>query len=132
MVFEVFVLGSLAGICFELIVNFFFEVLHGKTLRLHHKFKINQKIGLSLVPVWGIVAVIFYEKHFSHLALFVTSAVIGTFFEFMLGKFIYSMFNIKLWTYRHGKIGEFTSIYSIPYWGAAGLLFVYLARILGV
>lgn len=80
------------------------------------------------IPIWGILAVVIFSYQKQVLLIFIYSAIIGTILEYALGKFFYKYFGTKIWTYKHGSLGQYTSIYSIPYWGGAGLLFAMIAR----
>lgn len=92
----------------------------------------GKRISLLSLPVWGILAVILTNRAYSFLTLFIASALVGTILEGLLGKFLIKFFGVKVWTYKKGVIGDFTSLYAIPYWGAAGLFFGVLGKYFGL
>jgi len=111
---------------------FCLELLERKPFRINHRFTIGKRISLVSLPIWGILALLFLHNGISYILLFFASALVGTILEGALGKFIRNTFGVKVWTYKKGTIGNFTSIYAIPYWGAAGLVFALLGKYIGL
>lgn len=125
-----FFFGIFLGCLFDLLFGYLFDVVKHKPLKISHKFTILKKISLISLPIWGLIAVIAQEKKL--FLVFLYSAILGTLLEFLLGKFIYSIFGVKIWTYKHGALGRYTSIYSFPYWGAAGIVFATIGKLVGL
>src|SRR6185312_3889543 len=125
-----FFLGMAVGLFGEIFVALLSEALHHKPFRIHHTFSIGKRLSLVMLPIWGILAVFLVDHNASLVELFVASAIVGTVFEFLTGYFFLKVFQVKIWTYQHGTLGKFTSIYSIPYWGGGGLLFLAVAKII--
>jgi len=131
-VMSIFFIGMAIGLLSEVLVSFISEAIHHKPFRIHHRFSLGKRLSLVMLPIWGILAVFLFDHNIGIVMLFLLSAVVGTIFEFLTGYFFYRAFEIKIWTYKHGALGKFTSIYSIPYWGGGGLLFFGLAKIIGL
>jgi uncharacterized membrane protein len=128
----IFFLGFFAGGLFEYVLTLVFDFFEKKPLRLSKKYTVGKKISLFSLPIWGLIALIFLKGTGSYVILFMYSAVIGTFLEGLMGLFIHKIFGVRLWTYHYGKIGNFTSIYSLPYWGVAGMMFALVGKIIGI
>jgi uncharacterized membrane protein len=131
-ILAVFFIGFFGGGILEYLMAIFMEILKRKPLRINHRFTLGKKISLISLPIWGILAILFTNGGIPYIMLFIMSAIVGTFFEFLVGKFFKKMFGVKIWTYRQGAIGSFTSFYSVPYWGAGGLVFAFLAKSMGL
>lgn len=123
-------LGGMAlGGILELLVMFVIEAITKKPLRITHRYSLWKKISLFSLPIWGVIGLLAVSD-VNVLKLFIVSALVGTVLEFLLGRGLKTIFGIKLWTYKHGQLGQFTSIYSFPYWGGAGFVFLALAKLL--
>lgn len=131
-VFYVFLLGMLLGGIFELLLSAIYDSVARRPFRIVHRLNLLKRISLLSLPIWGILAVIFVSNSLSYGVLFIYAAILGTLLEFLVGKFFYEFFGVNVWTYRHGAIGRYTSIYSIPYWGAFGLMFTWLVKFVGI
>ena len=81
------------------------------------------------IPLWGMLALIVL-KDYPLAILFLFSALMGTIAEFLLGFFHHSIDGHRVWQYNAGNIGLYTSYYSIPFWGGAGLMFYGLSRLI--
>lgn len=128
----IFLLGMLIGVIAEFVIWTIYELLLDKPIKTHHRFHFYQKVSLFTIPLWGLIAYLFYHPYTIYLNYFIYSAIIGTTCEYILGKTIHKLFGIKLWTYKYAKIGEYSSIYSFTLWGGGGLVFYFLAKFLGI
>ena len=128
----IFFLGFGLGGFFEYVFAMLLDFLEKKPLRINHHFTVLKRISLLSLPVWGLIAILFTNGTHSYVNIFLMSAIIGTILEGMLGKFIHRFFGVRIWTYKYGSIGNFTSLYSLPYWGAAGLVFVSIGKFFGL
>lgn len=131
-ILSIFFVGMVLGLFGEVFVALLSEAIHHKPFRIHHTFSLGKQISLFLLPVWGILAVLLFGHSIGVVMLFFASAVVGTIFEFLTGYFFYRVFEVKIWTYKYGALGTFTSIYSIPYWGIGGILFFTVGKIFGI
>lgn len=129
--FVLFASGFVTGGVCEYLLAMAIDFFEKKPLRLAKKYSLGKKVSLFLLPIWGLIALLFLKGSGSYVSLFIISALIGTFLEGLTGYLIYKIFGVRLWIYNHGKLGQFTSMYSLPYWGSAGLLFVSIGRHLG-
>ena len=129
---ELFILGMMIGLLFELIFTACFELLTKKPLRITKKFSWGKKFSLLSLPLWGIFAIVISTQNYSIVTLFLVAGVIGTILEAAGGYFFYRAYKSKIWVYKHGALGQFTSFYSFPYWGSMGLIFGVLAKSLGL
>ncbi len=110
----IFLFGfSVGGFC-EYLIMLLFDYLEKKPLKINHRFTIAKRISLLSLPVWGLIAMLFFKESYSYVNVFIASALIGTFLEGLLGRFIYRFFGVRVWTYKYGTIGKFTSVYSLP------------------
>lgn len=128
----VFFFGFFLGGIIEYLLTFLLEVLEKKPIRINHRFTVGKKVSLISLPIWGVLALLFTRDGMSYVALFAVSALVGTILEGVLGAFLRKVFSVKIWTYKKGSLGNFTSLYAIPYWGAAGLVFAFLGKLLGL
>ena len=131
-ILTIFFLGFLVGGCVEYAVALLFDFLEKKPLKINHTFTVGKKISLAVLPLWGILALLMTGVNASLLTLFIVSASVGTILEGILGRFFRKFFGVKIWTYKYGSIGNFTSMYSFPYWGAAGLVFASIGKFFGL
>src|SRR5258706_3186551 len=130
-VIVIFVISALLGGVLEVGFAFLYDLFSHKPLRINHKFTIGKKLNLISLPIWGLVGLI-AMKNTTWAFIFLWGAVVGTFAEFFLGKFLHREFGVRIWTYKHGAIDRYTSIYSIPYWGAAGIVFSLVGKAVGL
>lgn len=130
--FMIFMIGFVVGGFIEYILTFLWEMLEKKPLKINHRFTVAKRVSLLSLPIWGLIALLFTKGSHSFVILFLLSAVIGTLLEGILGKFIKRFFGVRIWTYKYGAWGNFTSFYALPYWGAAGLVFALLGKVLGL
>lgn len=130
----VFFLSLVLGCLLELAYAFFHEKFLGKPFRINHRLTLGKKISVLSLPFWGILGLIITQQGdlINYITLFLISAILGTLLEYGLGKFMLEAFGIRFWTYKYGSIGKFTSIYSIPYWGAVGFFFGFLMKLIGI
>lgn len=128
---KVFILGMLIGTSIEILLNFGYEIIFKKKLRIHHRFGLMGRLSLFSIPIWGMLALILANEN-KHLSLFLYAGFLGPLLELSAGKAFHRIFGVKLWTYKYGAIAKYTSIYAVPYWGGAALLFVLLARLAGL
>lgn len=131
-VLSAFFIGFLVGGLIEYAVAFAFDFFEKKPLKINHRFTLGKRISLAALPLWGFLALLITGVNSSYISLFIFSAIVGTILEGLLGRFFRKFFGVKIWTYKYGSIGNFTSLYSLPYWGAAGLIFAYLGKFLGL
>ena len=127
----VFFLGMILGGLVEILFAFLFDIVTGKPFRHNHRFTLGKKVSFFSLPIWGVLFLIF-DKSTASVLVFFFAATIGTLLEGLMGKGVSGIFGAKIWTYKRGSIGNFTSIYSIPYWGAAGILFATLGKVMGL
>lgn len=126
----VFFVGMGGGGMLELLYAHVHTKILGKPFRINHHLTLAKKLSIYSLPIWGLLALL-VANDFPSTKLFIYSAIVGTIFEFATGFVLYLVFGVRVWTYKYGSLGKFTSIYSIPYWGGAGIIFATLARIIG-
>lgn len=130
--FFLFFIGFTTGAFVEYSLAMLLDFFEKKPLRLPKAYTLGKKISLFSLPIWGLIALLFLKGTGSWVLLFLYSAVVGTFLEGLMGLAIHKIFGIRLWTYHHATIGNFTSLYSLPYWGAAGIVFTFIGKVIGV
>lgn len=121
----------LCGILLEVVTFLLLEKIIGKPFRIQHKYDFCKHASLMSIPIWGLISLII-TRHFNYAQLFIVGAIVGTGAEYLFGRFFHKVEGKKIWTYSYGTFAGYTSIFSIPYWGGATLLFVLLAKMLGV
>ncbi len=127
---RIFLLIVLCGFIIESVFYLIFKSLFGKNFRQHFKPKIVS-ISIFTIPIWGLVFLI-TRQNFGFIKIFLLSAIIGTMAESLLGRFLSDVLGKPVWSYDFARIGRFTSWISIPYWGGAGLLFFWIAKLAGI
>jgi hypothetical protein len=130
--FWIFWLGFSTGAICEYGFAILLDILEKKPLKISHKYTIGKKVSLLSLPIWGLIALFFFHGAAPYVRMFIYASVVGTILEGLMGAAIHKIFGIRIWTYHYGKIGNFTSIYSLPYWGVAGVLFAAIGKMLGV
>lgn len=127
----IFFLVVCFGLLLEVVTFLCLEHILGKPFRHQNKYAFGKHASLMSIPIWGFISLL-VTKHYSYAELFLLGAAVGTFAEYLFGRFFYRIEGRRIWTYNFGTFAGFTSIFSIPYWGGATLLFVLLAKSLGV
>ncbi|MCL4387393.1 putative ABC transporter permease, partial [Patescibacteria group bacterium] len=128
---EKFLTGMIIGVIVEFGFVFLLDLFEKKHFRISRSLTIGKEVSMMTIPIWGIIVVLIAYRNPSHLTLFIYSGFVGTLAEFLTGKYFHRLFGIKLWTYRYGNLGEYTSIFSFPYWGGSAFVFISLAKALG-
>lgn len=126
-IFGIFLVGMGFGFFLEILFLYLFELIMHKPLRFHKRFSLGQRVSLMSLPIWGLLAVLIFTRNDSFIRLFIISAIAGTCFEFIIGYFFYKVFHIKIWTYKHGALGQFTSIVCIRGGGSQWTITHFLA-----
>lgn len=122
VLFWVFIIGSIVGYLFEMIVAFF------------QKGHFESRQGLlygPFTPVYGMGAVLYYFV-LSHVEIknktevFFLTAILGGVLEYMCSYMQEKIFGTISWNYSHllFDINGRTSLLHCLYWGIAGVLYV--------
>ncbi len=105
--------------------------LHDRISKLRykeHKFTLSRYLFFILFPtvatliVWNLMGMQIW-------IIFLAFALIGTFFEWLIGFSYEKIVGKQLWTYHRYSINGYTSLLSIPLWGFAGIIFYLLAQL---
>jgi hypothetical protein len=121
----------LIGGILEYLFAFVLDIILHKPLRINKRFTLGKKVSFFSLPIWGILFIVFLHSQIYAL-IFLSSAVLGTILEAGMGRMTSRIYGAKIWVYKHGALGDYTSIYSIPYWGVAGVIFAALGKTLGL
>lgn len=121
----------IAGLLFELVVFSALNLIIGRRLKTNHRYNLGKNISLMSIPIFGVIFLVM-SKQYNYAELFLLAAVVGTVAEYIFGRFFQHIEGKRVWTYNIATIGGYTSIFSIPYWGGAGLLFVLVAKMIGI
>lgn len=119
------------GLILEVVFFFSVSKLIGKPFRVQKKYSFIKHSSLMSIPIWGLIALVI-TGYYDYVQLFLAGAFVGTLAEYCFGRFFYRIEGKKIWIYQYGTFSGYTSIFSIPYWGGATLLFVALYKILGL
>lgn len=130
-VVQIFLLGIIIGGAFEMLFAFIHAKLRKRPFRINNRLTITKELSIIALPIWGIIALAVAEKS-AYVPLFIYSAIIGTTLEYTVGKAFHALWGVKIFVYKHGALGDYTSIYSIPYWGGAGVVFAVVAKLVGI
>lgn len=94
------------------------------------KFRWKEYLAIIIGPILFVIFLAFYYN-FAILKLFLVSSVVGFIGEYIFG-FVYDkVLNKRLWTYNRLSIEGYTSYLSIPAWGIAGVMFWFIAKLIG-
>lgn len=121
-IFWIFIIGSIIGYIFEMIVVLF------------QKGHFETRQGLiygPLIPVYGIGAVIYYitlkkVKTRDKLKVFIISMVLGGITEYLCSFIQEKVFHTISWDYSYlpFNLNGRTSLLHCSYWGIAGVLYI--------
>jgi len=128
---KLFFIIALTGLALEFFVFSILDKVVGKPMKTHHKYSLGKNVSIMSVPIIAVIFLLLYE-HYNYVQLFIMSAIIGTVAEYVFGRFVHHVEGKRAWTYHYGVLGGYTSYFSIPYWGGAGMLFVLIARFIGL
>ena len=95
------------------------------------RFRWSEYAALIIFPT-GSVLWLAYRYGTVVFSLYVASAVFGTLAEWVLGWTYHRTLGSRLWEYKRFSISGYTSILSMPFWGITGIIFILLAKILGI
>ena len=94
------------------------------------KFRWKEYLAIIIAPILFIIFLAFYYN-FAILKLFLVSSVVGFVGEYIFGFLYDKVLNKRLWTYNRLSIKGYTSFLSIPAWGIAGVMFWFIAKLIG-
>lgn len=123
-----FLLGITIGALCDALIACFYHLLSHKSFVNHPRFGNANKLALISLPIWGVLGLV-ATQNFSYVWFFVIAALVGTLLEIIAGELFKRLFGVTIWSYRHAKITHYTSLYVIPYWGGAALVFLILAQL---
>ena len=121
IIFWIFIIGSISGYVFEMLVVFF------------QKGFFETRKGLiygPFIPVYGIRAVIYYTilknmQNKGYLKIFLITMILGGITEYVCSYIQEKVFGTISWDYSYliFNINGRTSLLHCTYWGIAGVLF---------
>ncbi len=126
-----FWIGMTVGALCEALIACFYHLLTRKPFVAHPRFGNANKFALISLPIWGVIGLL-ASQNYNYVLFFFIVAVVGTVLEMSFGFMFKRLFGVTLWEYHRGKITQYTSWYSIPYWGGASLVFLSLAKWVGL
>lgn len=108
--------------------GFFLAYLYGKKTK---NFKWSEYL---LIIIWPTLCVLYmaYLYGLGIIVLYLASCWVGFVLEYLLGLIYHKVLNKKLWTYNRYSVNGYTSFLSIPFWGVGGVVFYFLAKLLGL
>lgn len=122
IIFWIFIIGSISGYLFEMLVVFF------------QKGFFETRKGLiygPFIPVYGIGAVIYYMilknmQNKGYLKIFLITMILGGITEYVCSYIQEKVFGTISWDYSYliFNINGRTSLLHCTYWGIAGVLFM--------
>jgi hypothetical protein len=126
---RLFAIVILIGLVVELSIFYLLEKIIGKPFKTNHRYSFGKHASLMSIPIYGLIALVI-NGNFDYVQLFLIGALVGTLAEFLAGKFFHIISGERVWTYKYLSLKGYTSLFAIPYWGGATLLFVALARLI--
>jgi hypothetical protein len=123
----IFMFLILIGVLFEAVSSQWYFKHKKKSVRKH--FHLIRYLYLLLFPTFGVF-VSFYVGGQTAFKTFLLFALLGPLCEWCIGFSYQVIVGQKLWTYHRYTITGNTSLLAMPFWGFAGVLFYYLARII--
>lgn len=127
----IFILLCFVGILIEIIATKVYSKLTNQNLKIHRQFSWPGYIGLLVVPIWGFLYLLITQGRVIVYFFFIF-AILGPFFEYLLGLLSHRLVGVKLWSYYQYDIQGYTSWLTIPLWGLGGLVLWATCRILGL
>ena len=112
-------------ICF---IGFYLAYLYGHKTK---RFRWSEYIAITIWPLLAILVLAFFIN-IKILLLFVISSFIGFVLEYLAGLIYHKTLNKKLWEYKRLSLKGYTSLLTIPIWGFMGVLFWFLAKMIGL
>lgn len=95
------------------------------------EWKWSEYFLMALGPFVGLVILALLEGS-KVIIFFVLSAAVGFLAEFTFGLLFDKTLGRKLWLYKKCAVKGYTSPLSLPFWGAAGIIFLALAKLLNL
>jgi len=123
----IFLFLIIIGVIFEGITSQWYYKHKKKSFR--KQFHLIRYMYLLLFPIIGILVSLFLGGQ-TAFKTFIIFALLGPLLEWCIGFSYQNIVGQKLWTYHRYAIAGNTSLLAIPFWGLAGVLFYYLARII--
>ena len=117
--------------CIFFVINifgFYIAYLYGRKTK---RFRWSEYVALFIFP-FSTVLVIAYLNGPRIIAFFLISAFVGFTLEYILGLSYEKTLNSRLWEYKRYSIGGYTSMLTLPFWGVAGVVFWFLAKVVGL
>lgn len=109
------------------IVGFFLAYLYGRKTT---DFRWSEYLAMIAAPlVFIVVASIYLDKRI--FSMFLISSAIGFLAEGIIGFTYDKILGKRLWTYNRLSVGGYTSYLSIPLWGVAGVIFLFVSKLIG-
>jgi len=110
------------------LLGFYSAYLYGHKTR---KFRWDEYFAIIIYPILGTIGFAYFVDGRIFI-LFLVSSVLGFALEYVVGRTYHLTLNERLWKYKRMSISGYTSILSIPIWGAAGVIFWFAGKIIGL
>lgn len=118
----------IGGFIIESLVSQTHFLLFGKQFKKYH-YKFGRYLFYLMFPVVALVFSLFFASP-EVLSIFLAFSVIGPALEWLAGFSYHMVVGQRLWTYHRYSIGGYTSFFTIPLWGLAGILFWLLNKVI--
>lgn len=97
---------------------------YGKEL---HRFNWKEYLLMLLFPTIGLLGLVYVIGR-SILMLFLVSAFLAPFGEWLVGYLYHRAFGARLWVYQRYSINGYTSLLVMPLWGFVSVAFFLFIR----
>jgi len=114
--------------CFLSFFGFLASYLYGRKTR---NFRWIEYFALLSVPVLCSLGLAYFFGS-KIILLFISSSITGFIFEYGLGLAYHKTLNKRLWVYNVSSLNGYTSWFTLPMWGVAGVLFWLASKTLGL
>jgi uncharacterized membrane protein len=108
------------------LLGFYFAYLYGHRAKT---FKFRVFLAFLGAPIICCIYLISIYG-FKLIIFFVSSAIVGSILEYIVGFVYHQIFHKRLWVYSNYNLHGYVSYLGIPIWGTAGMVFWLLGKIL--
>src|SRR3989344_6794194 len=110
------------------LTGFYLAYLYGRKTKI---FVWKEYIAILIWPTLLVLTLAYFiDKNI--IILFLISSIIGFCLEYLLGLTYHKTLNKRLWRYDKFSVKGYTSWLTLPIWGIAGVIFLFLSKIAGL
>ncbi len=114
------------------VIESFMSQVHYFLFRKHIKeyhYRLGRYLFYLMFPLMAIIFSYFFAGT-KVVFIFFAFSLLGTFLEWLAGFSYHMVVGQRLWTYHRYSFGGYTSLFSAPLWGLAGVLSWFLGKLI--